>query len=70
MGQQLSVALGVAMAAALVEFTHYVRGAGDAALATADFTPAFILVALLPVLSAVAYWRLPREAALGEHGKT
>jgi hypothetical protein len=64
MGQQLSVTLGVATAASLVELTHYLRGAGAAGLVPADFRPAFLVIALLPVMSAWAFWRLPRESAL------
>jgi hypothetical protein len=64
MGQQLSVTLGVAMAASLVELTHYLRGASGTELAAADFSPAFLVIAMLPLLSAYAFWRLPRNAAL------
>ena len=68
MGQQLSVTLGVAVAASLVEFTHYLRGAGDSPLVTADFTPAFLVVAALPLVSAYAFWRLPPKTALDAGG--
>jgi EmrB/QacA subfamily drug resistance transporter len=68
MGQALSVTLGVAVAASLVELAHYLHGAGAAGLAAADFAPAFRAIAVLPLVSAFAFWRLPKTAALGSAG--
>jgi EmrB/QacA subfamily drug resistance transporter len=64
MGQQLAVTLGVAVAAALVELTHYLRGGPEGQLAALDFRPAFLLIALMPVLSAIAFARLPPDKQL------
>jgi Na+/melibiose symporter-like transporter len=66
MAQQLSVALGVAVAAAVVEFTHYLHGGLPNALATTDFRPALLVVAVMPIVSAVAFYRLPRQIVLAD----
>jgi hypothetical protein len=69
MGQQLSVTLGVTVAASLVELAHYLRAGAVGQLASGDFRPAFLVIALLPVISAFAFARLPRTAP-PEPGKT
>jgi EmrB/QacA subfamily drug resistance transporter len=64
MAQQLSVTLGVAVAASLVELSHHLRSGGQGELAAGDFAAAFIVIALMPLLSAIAFWRLPKGAEL------
>jgi MFS family permease len=68
MAQQLSVALGVALSAALVELTHFLRGGLPVALSPADFRPALLFVAVMPLVSAFAFSRLPAHAELSEEG--
>jgi EmrB/QacA subfamily drug resistance transporter len=66
MAQQLSVALGVALMAALVELTHYLHGGMPGELASSDFRPALMLIAAMPLVSALAFARLPRKVVLAE----
>jgi EmrB/QacA subfamily drug resistance transporter len=69
MAQQLSVTLGVVVAAALVELTHYLYGAAPGGPAAADFRPALLVIAAMPIISAVAFARLPRNVVLAEGGE-
>ncbi len=66
MGQQLSVALGVAVAASLLEAMHGLHGLGAAPLAIADFRVPMLAMAAMPFLSVLAFVRLTRGGAL--HG--
>jgi EmrB/QacA subfamily drug resistance transporter len=58
--QQLSLSAGVAIGALAVEMTVALRG--HATIAAADFQPAFIVVALLSVLSVPIFLRLAPDA--------
>lgn len=58
--QQASLAMGVAMAAALIEATRSMRG--DTVLVASDFAPAFLGVAVVSALAALVFWLLPRDA--------
>jgi hypothetical protein len=59
-GQQLSIAAGVALGALAVELTVKFRGGG--ALQAADFPPAFLVVAAISALSVPIFARLPADA--------
>lgn len=58
--QQLSVSLGVAVAAGALEWTRSMRA--DHALIAADFGPAFLIVGAISLLSLVFFVRLPPGA--------
>lgn len=58
--QQLSLSTGVAIGAAALEATRALRGGG--ALQAADFTPAFIVVALISTLSVMSFLPLAPNA--------
>ncbi|MGJ0424796.1 DHA2 family efflux MFS transporter permease subunit [Methylocystis sp.] len=58
--QQLSLSTGVAIGAAALEATRALRGGG--ALQAADFTPAFIVVALISMLSVASFLPLAPNA--------
>lgn len=59
-GQQLSQSAGVAIGAASLEIARGAHGGG--ALLTADFTPAFFVVAAVSAASVFSFWRLARNA--------
>jgi EmrB/QacA subfamily drug resistance transporter len=58
--QQLSISTGVAFGALCVELTLHYRGQGD--LTAADFPPAFIIVAVVSLMSALIFARLSPDA--------
>ncbi|WP_137151511.1 MFS transporter [Devosia sp. FKR38] len=58
-GQQLSVAFGVAVAGAILEMSTQLRGS---ALALIDFQIAFFVVGGVSALAGLIYWRLPADA--------
>jgi hypothetical protein len=58
--QQLSISVGVAIGAALVELTLRLRGATT--ITAADFQPAWIAVSLISATSAVLFWSMPADA--------
>lgn len=58
--QQLALSLGVTVGAALLQLSLALRGGTD--LTAGDFLPAFLVVALLSVLSVISFARLPRDA--------
>lgn len=59
-GQQLSLATGVAVGAFVVEMT--LRSHGGTAITASDFAPAFIVVGAISALSALIFLRLPSNA--------
>jgi len=59
-GQQLSIAAGVALGAMAVELSVHFRG--DGTLQAADFPPAFLAVAAISALSVFIFARLSRDA--------
>ena len=65
--QQVSLSIGVAGAALILETVRARRG--DVTLTVADFTPAFVIVAVISALSAVTFWRLPRDAGAELSGR-
>jgi len=58
--QQLSLALGVAAAAIILEISQSLRGSDT--LGQADFSAAFFVVALSGFLALPAFMKLPRDA--------
>jgi hypothetical protein len=58
--QQLSISVGVAIGAALVELTLRLRG--QSAITAADFQPAWIVVSLISATSALLFWSMPSDA--------
>jgi EmrB/QacA subfamily drug resistance transporter len=58
--QQVSLSIGVAAAALILESVRDARG--GTVLTVADFTPAFLVVAFISALSAVVFVLLPRDA--------
>jgi small-conductance mechanosensitive channel len=58
--QQLSISVGVAIGAALVELTLQLRGATT--ITAADFQPAWIVVSLISASSALLFWSMPADA--------
>jgi fucose permease len=58
--QQLSISVGVAIGAALVELTLGLRG--QSVITAADFQPAWIVVSLISALSALLFWSMPADA--------
>ena len=64
-GQQLSVAFGVAVAGAILEISTRLRGAE---LALPDFQIAFFVVGTLSALAGVVYLRLPADAGSNVSG--
>jgi EmrB/QacA subfamily drug resistance transporter len=59
-GQQLSIAAGVALGAMAVELSVHFRG--DGTLQAADFQPAFLAVAAVSAISVFIFARLSRDA--------
>jgi EmrB/QacA subfamily drug resistance transporter len=59
-GQQLSIAAGVALGAMAVELSVHFRG--DGTLQAADFPPAFLAVAAISAISVFIFARLSRDA--------
>jgi hypothetical protein len=64
-GQQLSVAFGVAVAGAILEASTRLRGAE---LTLVDFQIAFFVVGGLSALACIIYWRLPADAGSNVSG--
>jgi hypothetical protein len=58
-GQQLSISIGVALGAALVELTVSLRG--HETITAADFQPAWIIVALISSTACLIFLRMPAE---------
>jgi EmrB/QacA subfamily drug resistance transporter len=58
-GQQLSISIGVAVGAGLVELTMSLRGTG--AITAADFGPAWIIIALISSTAGLVFLRMPAE---------
>ncbi|MEM7695638.1 MAG: MFS transporter [Pseudomonadota bacterium] len=58
--QQVSLAIGVAVAAAVIEIQRATRD--DPTILASDFIAAFGVVAALSVLAVAFYWRLPADA--------
>jgi len=59
-GQQLSISIGVAIGAALVELTLRLRGHDT--ITAADFQPAWIVIALIGASASFLFWRMPVDA--------
>jgi MFS family permease len=58
--QQLAISAGVAVGAFSVETTLWWRQASE--LSAAEFAPAFLVVAVISVLSAWFFWQMPDDA--------
>ncbi len=58
--QQLSLSVGVALAASLVELALHFRG-GET-ITAADFQPAWIITSLISAATSMLFWRLPPDA--------
>ncbi|WP_337266180.1 DHA2 family efflux MFS transporter permease subunit [Oryzifoliimicrobium ureilyticus] len=63
--QQISLAMGVAVAAAILEGSIYVRGAS---LGVTDFHIAFYMISILTVIAAIPFWRMDRYAGAAVSG--
>lgn len=59
-GQQLSLATGVAISAAVLELMRSFHN--GCTLSVEDFAPAFFIVALISACSAFVFWRLQKDA--------
>jgi EmrB/QacA subfamily drug resistance transporter len=59
-GQQLSISVGVAIGAALVDITLRLRG--HSTITAADFQPAWIVISLISATSAFIFWSMPPDA--------
>lgn len=59
-GQQLSLAVGVAVGALVVELVVRLKGSGD--IAASDFAAGFLVVAAVSASSAAVFMRLPPDA--------
>jgi EmrB/QacA subfamily drug resistance transporter len=59
-GQQLSISIGVALGASLVDLT--VRLRGHDTITAADFQPAWIIVSLISATACIVFWRMPADA--------
>jgi Na+(H+)/acetate symporter ActP len=58
-GQQLSISVGVALGAALVELTVHLRG--HETITAADFQPAWIIVSAVSATASLIFLRMPAE---------
>ena len=65
--QQIALSIGVAAAALILETVR--AGRGDAVVTVADFTPAFVIVALASAACVLVFARLPRDAAAELSGR-
>jgi MFS family permease len=65
--QQASIAVGVAVAAGVLETTRAFTG--DTALAAGDFAPAFLVVGAITLLPLVMFARLPGDAGSSVSGR-
>jgi EmrB/QacA subfamily drug resistance transporter len=65
--QQVSLSIGVAAAALILETAR--SGHGEAGIGLADFTPAFVIVAVLSAICVGVFARLPRDAAAELSGR-
>ncbi|XAH24991.1 MFS transporter [Xylophilus sp. GW821-FHT01B05] len=61
MAQQLSLSLGVVMGASLLTLTSLLRGGDAAHLQAGDFSPAFVVIGTMTMLSVLAFSRLRKE---------
>jgi hypothetical protein len=58
--QQLSLSVGVALAASLVDLALHIRGADK--ITAVDFQPAWIIIALISAATSLLFWQLPPDA--------
>jgi EmrB/QacA subfamily drug resistance transporter len=58
--QQISLSVGIALSASLVELTLKLRGADK--ISAADFQPAWIIIALISGMTSLLFWRLSPDA--------
>ncbi len=58
--QQLSISVGISMAAMTMELTRLARGGGE--LAISDFSAAFVVVGLATAASVLLFYTLPKDA--------
>ncbi|WP_428351193.1 MFS transporter [Lichenifustis flavocetrariae] len=65
--QQLSLSSGVAVGAAVIEFSRVAHG--DSVLRVQDFGAAFTVVGLISAVSALVFLRLPRDAGASLTGR-
>jgi hypothetical protein len=59
-GQQLSISIGIAIGAALVDLTLRLRGSDT--ITAADFQPAWIIISVISATSCFIFWRMPVDA--------
>ncbi len=59
-GQQLSISVGVAVGALVVDLTLWWRGHDT--ITAADFRPAWLIIAAISALSCIVFWRMPSDA--------
>jgi EmrB/QacA subfamily drug resistance transporter len=65
--QQLSLSLGVALGAGVLEIARQTRG--ETAIALADFQWAFVVIALVSAVSVLSFLRLPADAGADLAGR-
>ena len=65
--QQLSLALGVAVAATILDISQWWRGASE--LATVDFATAFFVVSAGGLASIILFMKLPQNAGASLSGQ-
>lgn len=65
MVQQVSLSVGVVLGATLVTATSWLRGSGAGHLQAADFSPAFVVIGLLCLLSLLSFRRLDPDEGAG-----
>jgi EmrB/QacA subfamily drug resistance transporter len=65
--QQISLSIGVAMAALILETVRASRA--ETAITVADFTPAFVVVAIVSALCTLVFALLPRDAGAELSGR-
>ncbi len=66
-GQQLSLATGVAIGAFVVEMT--LRWKGETVITAADFAPAFVVISVISAMSVFVFARLPADAGAELSGR-
>ncbi|MEP6972330.1 MAG: MFS transporter [Betaproteobacteria bacterium] len=70
MVQQVSLSVGVVLGATLVTAASWWHGGDGTHLQPGDFSPAFVVVGLLCMVSLLSFWRLDPQEGAGMRGPT